>query len=76
MLFTTYFKVKKKTVLECKLVPETQGVVSSNKLSRFFGSKFGRGKTSSVRIQLRPCRCECLADDEWRLCVLFSFMSV
>lgn len=46
--------------------------MSSNRLSRFFGSKLGRGKASSVRIQLR--RCEDLLATECGLCVDFSFM--
>lgn len=39
-------------------------VVSSNRLSRFFGSKLDRGNVSSVVTQLRPRRCEDFVDEK------------
>ena len=72
-------KTKNKTQnfpLKVKWQSFTYGVVSSNRLSRFFGSKLGRGKASSLWTQMCPRRCEDLADEEHRLCVEFSFISV
>lgn len=48
--------------------------VSSNRLSKFFGSKLGRGTASSVRTQLRAPRREDLLDDDWRLRVALLFV--
>ena len=47
---------------------------SSNRLSRFFGSKLARGAASSVRTQLRPRRCDDLVDGECWFGVELSFM--
>lgn len=64
----------KNSPLNVNWQPCSHGVVSSNKLSRFFGSKLGRDKASSVRMQLWPRRCEPLVDDECLLCMDFSFL--